>query len=116
MRLLHQRHGDDREGAPGEDAAPDRGPSEGRARRESLPLRHAHAHPARGAPREPGVRRGLMTAMPDLSRRTLLKAGGVLIVSFGFDTARPTSAQTAATLKTDLRKTIDANEVDGFLA
>ncbi len=35
---------------------PDRGAGEGRARRQSLPLRHAHAHPARGAPREPGVR------------------------------------------------------------
>jgi nicotinate dehydrogenase subunit B len=57
-----------------------------------------------------------MTAMPDLSRRTLLKVGGALIVSFGLDTAWPARGQTSATLKTDLGKTVDANEVDGFLA
>src|SRR5438876_1585413 len=57
-----------------------------------------------------------MTAMPDLSRRTLLKAGGALIVSFSLDAAWPARAQTAATLKAGLGKTVDSNEVDGFLA
>jgi len=57
-----------------------------------------------------------MTATPDLSRRTLLKAGGALIVSFSLYAAWPASAQTAATLKADLGKTVDSNEVDGFLA
>ncbi|HXP77839.1 MAG TPA: molybdopterin cofactor-binding domain-containing protein [Stellaceae bacterium] len=57
-----------------------------------------------------------MTAMPDLSRRGLLKAGGALVVSFSLDAAWPTRAQTAATLKADLGKTVDADEVDGFLA
>jgi CO/xanthine dehydrogenase Mo-binding subunit len=57
-----------------------------------------------------------MTAMPDLSRRDLLKAGGALVVSFSLEAAWPARAQTAATLKTDLGKTTDANEVDGFLA
>src|SRR5579862_1751208 len=116
MRLLHQRHGDGREGAAGEDAAPHRGAGEGRARRHSLPLRHAHAHPARGSAREPGVRTGAMTAIPALSRRDLLKAGGALVVSFSLEAAWPVRAQTAATLKTDLGKTVNASEVDGFLA
>ena len=56
-----------------------------------------------------------MTAMPDISRRGLLKAGGALVVSFSLDVPWPARAQTA-TLKTDLGKTVDANEVDGFLA
>ena len=57
-----------------------------------------------------------MTAMPDLSRRGLLQAGGALVVSFSLGAVLPARAQTAATLKTDLGKTVDANEVDGFLA
>jgi CO/xanthine dehydrogenase Mo-binding subunit len=56
-----------------------------------------------------------MTAMPDLSRRDLLKAGGALVVSFSLEAVWPARAETAATLKTDLGKTVDANEVDGFL-
>ena len=57
-----------------------------------------------------------MTAIPALSRRDLLKAGGALVVSFSLEAAWPVRAQTAATLKTDLGKTVDASEVDGFLA
>ena len=57
-----------------------------------------------------------MTAMADLSRRALLKVGGALVVSFSLDAAWPARAETATTLKTDLGKTVDANEVDGFLA
>ena len=57
-----------------------------------------------------------MTAMPDLSRRDLLKVGGALVVSFSLEAAWPARAQTAAALKTDLGKTVDANAVDGFLA
>jgi nicotinate dehydrogenase subunit B len=57
-----------------------------------------------------------MTGTPDLSRRALLKVGGALVVSFGLDAAWAVRAQTATTLKTDLGKTVDAQEVDGFLA
>jgi CO/xanthine dehydrogenase Mo-binding subunit len=57
-----------------------------------------------------------MTLMPDLSRRRLLKAGGDLVVSFALDAAWSARAQPAAALKSDLGKTIDASEVDGFLA
>jgi len=57
-----------------------------------------------------------MTAMPAVSRRDLLKAGGALVVSFTLDAVWPSHAQTAATLTTGLGKTADANEVDGFLA
>lgn len=57
-----------------------------------------------------------MTPMPELSRRGLLKAGGALVVSFALDAAWSAHAQTAASLKTDLGKTVDASEVDGFLA
>jgi len=57
-----------------------------------------------------------MSMMPDLSRRGLLKAGGALVVSFSLDAAWPARAQTSASLKADLGKTVDANEVDGFLA
>ncbi len=57
-----------------------------------------------------------MTMMPDLTRRGLLKAGGALVVSFALDAARDTRAQIAATLKSDLGKTVDAGQVDGFLA
>ena len=57
-----------------------------------------------------------MTLMPVLTRRGLLKAGGALVVSFSLDSVWGARAQTAATLKTDLGKTVDASEVDGFLA
>jgi nicotinate dehydrogenase subunit B len=57
-----------------------------------------------------------MTLMPDLTRRGVLKAGGALVVSFALDPAWSAHAQTAATLKTGLGKTVDANEVDGFIA
>ena len=55
-----------------------------------------------------------MTIALELSRRALLRAGGAVVVSFGL--ARSARAQTAGPLARDLGKTVDAGEVDGFLA
>ncbi len=49
-----------------------------------------------------------------LSRRTLLKAGGALVVGFGF--AGRSLAQVLPGADAALGKTVDATEVDGFIA
>ena len=53
-----------------------------------MPLRHAHGHPARrqARRRDDGLREATMTKheqAKNFSRRTLLKAGGALVVSVG---------------------------------
>ncbi len=55
-----------------------------------------------------------MTIALDLNRRDLLKAGGAVVVSFGL--AGVARAQGTGGLARDLGKTVDATEVDGFLA
>ena len=55
-----------------------------------------------------------MTAALELSRRALLRAGGAVVVSFSLASAA--RAQSAGPLARDLGKTVDAGEVDGFLA
>jgi len=47
VRLLHQRHDHGREIVPGAESQADAGASKARSRWQSLPVRHAHAHPAR---------------------------------------------------------------------
>ena len=51
MRLLHRRHDRARAGAARAQSAPDRGRGAQPHGAQPLPLRHPHAHPARGAPR-----------------------------------------------------------------
>ena len=51
MRLLHRRHDDAGAGAAAEEPEADRCADPRRAAAESVPLRHAYAHPARGASR-----------------------------------------------------------------
>jgi len=55
-----------------------------------------------------------MTIALELSRRDLLRAGGAVVVSFTL--AGAARAQGAGPLARDLGKTVDAGEVDGFLA
>src|SRR3990172_111580 len=75
MRLLHERHGDDRGGPSEGGRAADRRPASGRARRQPLPLRHAPSRPAGSAPR---------SASCDMNRarRAFLGRSGALVVSF----------------------------------
>src|SRR5262245_3985648 len=61
-----------------------------------MPLRHPHGHPARGQARgsDDGLREATMTKMENathfVSRRSLLKAGGALVVSIGTPVALDT--------------------------
>jgi len=57
-----------------------------------------------------------MTAMPEISRRGLLTGGGALVVTFSLGGALPVEAQTTGMLVRDLGKTVDPEQVDGFLA
>src|SRR6516225_1622928 len=96
MRLLHQRLDHDSGRIPQSDQEADRRADPGGAHRPQVPLRHAHGHPARGQARrgDDGLREATMTKMDNathfVSRRSLLKAGGALVVSIGtpvaFDT------------------------------
>src|SRR5262249_26874198 len=78
------------------DQEAERRADQGGAHRPQVPLRHAHGHPARSQARrgDDGLREAAMTKMENstrfVSRRSLLKAGGALVVSIGtpvaFDT------------------------------
>src|SRR5205085_705182 len=106
VRLLHPRNDDARPRAAAENALPDRRTDPWRAAAEPVPLRNAHAHPARGQARRAGdeVRRRdqhpegacPMNAMPgstNLSRRALIAGTGALIVSFSISRALAEEAQ-----------------------
>src|SRR5262252_9049648 len=89
MRLLHQRLDHDRGRVPQSDQEADRRADQRGAHRPQVPLRHAYGHPARGQARggDDGLREATMTKMDNVthfvSRRSLLKAGGALVVSIG---------------------------------
>src|SRR5215470_13861067 len=98
MRLLHQRLDHDGGRVPQPDQEADRRADPRGAHRPQVPLRHPHGHPARGQARgrDDGLREATMTRhenpkqFSSVSRRSLLKAGGALVVSIGtpdaFDT------------------------------
>src|SRR4051812_27430479 len=109
MWLLHRRHDDAGAGAAAAQFEADRCPDPGRARTQSVPLRHAYADPARRASRQPidadrrrlsGPKEDAMN-VPVLNRRNLLAGGGALIVSFSLgdalaqDQAAPAAAPPA---------------------
>src|SRR6185312_10803604 len=79
MRLLHQRHDHDGDGAVAAQSAGQRQPGAPGARRQSLPVRHAFAHPSRHRARRQGD--DAMTA-PTLSRRRFGQAVGALTIAF----------------------------------
>src|SRR5580704_9892767 len=98
-----------------------------------MPLRHACRHPARRQARlsDDGLREAVMTlheksanfSRRDFSRRTLLKAGGALVVSFGMpagiDQARADDAMIAAAkppLTPDQLSSYIAVNADGSVA
>src|ERR1700730_18200625 len=81
MRLLHERHGDGRDGAVEIDAAPDRGSNQDQSGRPSLPVRNSHAHRECDHASGEGVKQTIMdTRSP--SRRAFLKSSSALVVSF----------------------------------
>src|SRR5262249_58544962 len=91
MRLLHQRLDHDRGRVPQSDQEADRRADQRGAHRPQVPLRHAYGHPARGQARgrDDGLSEATMTRhenpkqFSSVSRRSLLKAGGALVVSIG---------------------------------
>src|SRR5262249_13956888 len=88
MWLLHQRLDHDGRRIPGEQEEAERRRDQAGARRPQVPLRHAYGHPARGQARRhhDGLREAAMTKMENpaaFSRRSVLKAGGALVVSVG---------------------------------
>src|SRR5712691_2115678 len=88
MRLLHQRLDHDRGLAAQPQQEAERCRDQGRAHRPQVPLRHPYGHPARGQARiaDDGLREATMTKMEKathFSRRSMLKAGGALVVSVG---------------------------------
>src|SRR5262249_11739836 len=96
MRLLHQRLDHDGGRVPQSDQEAERRADQGGAHRPQVPLRHPHGHPARGQARrrDDGLREATMTNMDNathfVSRRSLLKAGGALVVSIGTPVALET--------------------------
>src|SRR5712692_4547699 len=88
MRLLHQWLDHDRGSTPQSKEKTIRRRDQGRAHRPQVPLRNAYGHPARGQARsrDDGLREVIMTKMEKtahFSRRSMLKAGGALVVSIG---------------------------------
>src|ERR1700674_2675082 len=116
MRLLHSGDDDARPGVARARAERLRSRNPRCPRAESLPLRNAHAHPARRGTRR-AAHEGRSEAMsgigtPALSRREFLAVGGALILTFSLD-PRLVAAQEgqggaaapkAATLPGDLEK------------
>src|SRR5947207_3254633 len=93
MRLLPQRLDHDRGRVPRADQETERHADQGGAVRHQVPLRHAYGHSARGQACRchDGLREASMTKVHTpfsrLSRRSLLKTGGALVVSIGMPVA-----------------------------
>src|SRR5947207_9374468 len=93
MRLLPQRLDHDRGRVPRADQETERHADQGGAVRHQVPLRHAYGHSARGQACgcHDGLREASMTKVHTpfsrLSRRSLLKTGGALVVSIGMPVA-----------------------------
>src|SRR5579863_1602234 len=111
MRLLHQRLDHDRGRVPARQQEADRRTDSRRAHPRQVPLRHSHGHPARrqARRRDDGLREAAMTKHEqanNFSRRTLLKAGGALVVSIGapmtFDASHAADSTTAVAAKPPL--------------
>src|SRR5262245_8250244 len=88
MRLLHQRVGHDGGGAARAEQEADRGRDQERAGGPQVPLRHPQEHHTGGQAcrRDDRLREAVMTKMEKttaFSRRSVLKAGGALVVSIG---------------------------------
>src|SRR5712691_1756018 len=88
VRLLHQRLDHDGGGAAQSEEEADRRRDQERAHRPQVPLRNAYGHPARGQARgrDDGLREAIMTRIDNastFSRRSVLKAGGAIVVSIG---------------------------------
>src|SRR5215467_3591169 len=86
VRLLHQRLDHDCGGPSQREEEADRGRDQECAHRSQVPLRNACQHPARGQARgrDDGLREANMTKMENnISRRSLLKTTGALVVSIG---------------------------------
>ena len=103
MRLLHQRHDHEGQGAAGSQAAADRGRGARGAGRQSLPLRHPQSH-HRAPCCAPATRWGGRTMnAPTLTRRGFAKGMGGLVLAFSLDPrncwrkARPPSCPAAST-------------------
>src|SRR5262249_2559616 len=93
LRLLPPRLDHDRGCIPQSDQEADRRANPRGAHRPQVPLRHPHGHPARcqARGRDDGLREATMTRQDNathvVSRRSLLKAGGALVVSIGMPVA-----------------------------
>src|SRR6266702_4720048 len=88
VRLLHQRLDHDGGVAAQSEKEADRRRDQGGAYRPQVPLRNAYGHPARGQARgrDDGLREAIMTRIDKastFSRRSVLKAGGAIVVSVG---------------------------------
>src|SRR3954447_18451356 len=88
MRLLHQRLDHVGRRAAQRKEETDRRPDQGCADRPQMPLRHAYGHHARSQARrrDDGLREAIMTKMEKsstFSRRSILQAGGMFVVSVG---------------------------------
>src|SRR5262245_29211150 len=86
VRLLYQRLDHDGRRPPQREEEADRGRDQERAHRPQVPLRDARQHPARGQARgrDDGLREANMTKMENnISRRSLFKGAGALVVSIG---------------------------------
>src|SRR5262249_39760277 len=110
VRVLHQRHDHDQQGAPRAFPEPERSRDQEGPRRQSVSLRDAPADRGRRqARRRPDGEGGLAMLDAPTTRRDFLKGTGALIVSFSL--AGPlaeASAQTGA-------KPVALDEVDSFL-
>src|SRR6185369_10856890 len=89
MRLLHRRNDHARAGAAGTQPVAHGRPDPAAHGNQPVPLRHPHAHPARGAAsgrQHQGGKRGSNAMNPARpggpTRRELLAAGGALVVAF----------------------------------
>src|SRR5262249_51621816 len=104
VRLLHCRH--DHAGAvPARAQQPADGGGVARlSRPQSLPLRHAYAHSARGPPgrRGNGRRRAGVLAVNGLTRRSLLAQGGLVVVFASSGTAQAQEPEESPNLPGDL--------------
>src|SRR5262249_60059391 len=112
MRLLHQRNDHGIRRVPCQQQEPDRGADQAGACQQSLPLRDTCSHHQSGQACSERLREVAMNIQSNPSRRSVLRGGGALVVSFSLDSyISEALAQGAA----PPAKPLALTEVDSYL-
>src|ERR1700736_1151080 len=121
MRLLHQWLDHDSRGVPRPEEKAERGRDQGRAYRSQMPLRDPYGHSTRSQARgrDDGLREKAMSRIEKtahFSRRTMLQAGGALVVSVGMPVGLTTVLEIRNAVAQGAKPPLTPDQLSSYIA